>query len=121
MFAYGAEGDYRDAEHVAEWVERIAGDLKIDRASMVRVIDSTPAADPTPPPPLPVVPPPPTPEPVDEPPTLDEAEPERQEIERAPKRGRLRRYLRLDDDGDDEGLDLFDEDELEAVGDPHDV
>ena len=31
---------------------------------------------------------------------------------------RLRRYLRLDEDGDDDGLDLFGEEELEGVGDP---
>jgi menaquinone-dependent protoporphyrinogen oxidase len=107
MFAYGAEGDFRDRRQVGEWVERIAHELKDGPPQPVRVIEpatgtgsdevviataepltvATPAA----------------------PETLPPASPS--------KRSRLRQYLALDAgaEDDDEGLDLFDDLELEPV------
>lgn len=119
MFAYGTEGDFRDRRHVAEWVERIATELRADTPVTVRVIGPT-ATKPT------VVVKPFEPEPPE--PTTPPEAPEVKagtaydDIVLAPpsievtdsagsKRSRLRRYFTLDRVGedDDDGLDLFDE------------
>jgi menaquinone-dependent protoporphyrinogen oxidase len=102
LFAWGPQGDFRDRQHVAEWVERIAADLHGETAPTVRVIGGTKA-------PATVLPlPQPVPFSKAEPPP--EAEPEQAPVPEPdkPKRPQLRRYLRLEDDADDEGLDLFD-------------
>ncbi|HWC35393.1 MAG TPA: flavodoxin domain-containing protein [Mycobacteriales bacterium] len=105
LFAWGPEGDFRDRHHVAEWVERIAGELSSDHESMVRVIgpDRRPVAAARPPAPAPaiVLPSEPQPEPEETPPTRSNG-----------SVSRLKRYLTLDEEeADDEGLDLLLDDE----------
>jgi menaquinone-dependent protoporphyrinogen oxidase len=108
MFAYGQEGDFRDRRHVGEWVERIATELKAATPETVRVIERT-KAKPT------VVIKPLAPEPPEEVAgtVYDEVLLAPPESTPAAKRSRLRRYLALDQDGEDEdddrGLDLFSE------------
>jgi menaquinone-dependent protoporphyrinogen oxidase len=125
-FTWGPEGDFRDSRHVSEWVERIAVDLHGQLDPMVRVIE-----DPAKPvsPKEPALPSAPASEnaydrvflsharPVDvrseQSPAVESAvaapDNELESVLSEPARSRrLRRYLRLDDDSeDDEGLDLF--------------
>jgi menaquinone-dependent protoporphyrinogen oxidase len=118
MSAWREVGDFRDRRHVAEWVERVVGELKADAPQTVRVIGRAGArpAKPT------VVIKPLAPEPPPEPPgPIFEREPPQPagdaEPDPRPKRGRLRRYMTLDKvgDDDDEGLDLFGDDEAEEL------
>jgi menaquinone-dependent protoporphyrinogen oxidase len=112
MFAWGPEGDFRDRQQVAEWVERVVADLQGDAAPTVRVIgtDGRPKAPAPPPPvPLPKHDLPPEPEPQSEQPREPDPDSETVPEPDKPKRPRLRRYLHLEEDTDDEGLDLFDE------------
>ena len=120
-FAYGAEGDFRDRRHVAEWVERLAADLKAESPTTVRVIESTTTTVPTPKPTPTLVIKPPEPA---TPPTEEPVEPEAV-AGKTTKGSRLRRYLAQDhvEEDEDEGLDLFGgEDDAEEfadlVGDP---
>lgn len=108
-FAYGAEGDFRDRRHAAEWVERVATELKASPPTTVRVIEPEVVIKP--------------PEPV----TRPAEEPIEQEVVtgKVTKGSRLRRYLAQDhvEEDEDEGLDLFGEDDdaeefADLVGDP---
>jgi menaquinone-dependent protoporphyrinogen oxidase len=99
LFAYGQEGDFRDRSHVAEWVERIAGELDRESEPMVRVVDSAGrVVPPEPPRPTVVIVPMRAPEQVAPPKSV------------AANGGLslIRQYLTLDEeDTDDEGLDLL--------------
>ncbi|HVT19903.1 MAG TPA: flavodoxin domain-containing protein [Mycobacteriales bacterium] len=122
-FTWGPEGDFRDRGHVAEWVDRIAGELQRDDTPTVRVVDS--AGQPVPPPPArrPTVVVVPyrdaAGEAVESQFTDDEvvdlrSDPRVDRLGESRTRqpsslSRLRRYLTLDDEPDDEGLDLLGE------------
>lgn len=114
MSSWRTEGDFRDRHHVAEWVARIAGELDTASAGTVRVIEPsqpvapTPVAAPDHPAPAPDLPRPAA--------DLPRPEPSTDLPAPAPKVGRLRRYLALDQVGDDEddGLDLFDDEDEES-------
>jgi menaquinone-dependent protoporphyrinogen oxidase len=119
MSAWRSEGDFRDRRHVAEWVERIAAELNAGSAATVRVIESTPSQQPKPT----VVIKPLAPEPAPERSgpifarDLGLEEDVREPADTKPRRGKLRRYLALDNvgDDDDEGLDLLVGDDAEET------
>jgi menaquinone-dependent protoporphyrinogen oxidase len=124
LFAWGPEGDFRDRHHVAEWVDRIAGELDRENPQTVRVLDSAgrPVPSPARRPPVVIVPHRREAEPSD---PVDSAFTDDEMVDLAtderlqwagrstaaqPKGGRFgfRQYLSLDEDGaDDDGLDLF--------------
>jgi hypothetical protein len=102
MFAWGPEGDFRDRPQVTEWVDRIAGELAADNASMVRVVRSAePCGEPAAAEHIIAIP--------DEI-VADDSGPPTDAAQPVPSRDRfgLRRYFRLDDEAsDDDGLDLL--------------
>ncbi|HVY09599.1 MAG TPA: flavodoxin domain-containing protein [Mycobacteriales bacterium] len=128
MFSYGAEGDFRDAAHVAEWVERIATDLLNGRAPTIRVINDAPYPSQAPKPPDPQPAPAAEIKPHKAKPRAEveevvaatdgevqvdwgpELEWPQQPVARKRSRLDLRRYLTLEVDEDsDDGLELFEE------------
>lgn len=121
LFAWGPEGDYRDRGQVAEWVERITEELGREHQSMVRVIEAAPPAPPPAPrPPVLIAPSLPEPgrtEPVDIGPDDEELAlsfdaptigwPRHVPARAAGGLARIKRYLSLEDEESDEGLDLL--------------
>jgi menaquinone-dependent protoporphyrinogen oxidase len=96
LFAWGPEGDFRDRRHVSEWTAQIAAELGHQPEPMVRIIGGE--TYPTTPERPPIV-------------SLDapiELPPDVPDRLAGVARGRLRRYLTLDEEeSDDDGLDLL--------------